>query len=102
MQKASRSARTALARETLNLNEAPPSVFARRDSPLSSALPVVVPLVGLGLALLLGVSVASARRIPWPGVAEPLYEHRINLAAVGFGAIAIALLLLWLNVTVSF
>jgi Tfp pilus assembly protein FimV len=101
VQKASRPARAALARETLNLDAAPPPVLPQREPPLSSAaLPVAVPLVGLGLMLLLGASVASARRIPWPGVAERVYARRLDLAAFGFGAIALALL--WLNVTVLF
>jgi hypothetical protein len=90
-----------LARETLNLNAAPPPVFPRREPPLSSAaLPVAVPLVGLGLMLLLGASLVSARRVPWPSVAERAYERRLDLAVCGFGAIALALL--WLNVTILF
>jgi hypothetical protein len=101
MQEASRSARATLARETLNLNAAPPPVFPRREPPLSAAaLPVAVPLVGLGLMLLLGASLVSARRVPLPGVAERVYARRRDLAAFGFGAIALALL--WLNVTVLF
>jgi hypothetical protein len=101
VQKTSRSARATLARETLNLNAAPPPVFPRREPPLSSAaLPVAVPLVGLGLMLLLGASLVSARRVPWPSVAERAYERRLDLAVCGFGAIALALL--WLNVTILF
>jgi hypothetical protein len=57
-------------------------------------------LVGLGLVLLLAASDVSARRVPWPALAERLYANRLDLAAVGFGVIAIALALLWLNVTV--
>jgi hypothetical protein len=89
-QKASRSARATLARETL-----------RREPPLSAAaLPVAVPLVGLGLMLLLGASLVSARRVPLPALANRVYARRLDLAAFGFGAIALALL--WLNVTVLF
>jgi hypothetical protein len=54
-------------------------------------------LVGLGL-LLIGASVVSTRRVPWPALAEPLYAHRVDLAVIGVGAIAVALLCL--NVTV--
>ncbi|HET8861669.1 MAG TPA: hypothetical protein VFM94_00275 [Solirubrobacterales bacterium] len=101
VRKASRSAEATLARETLNLDAAPPPVFPRREPPLSAAaLPVAVPLVGLGLMLLLGASLVSSRRVPWPGVAERVYARRLDLAAFGFGAIALALL--WLNVTVLF
>ena len=101
MQDASRSAQAALARESLNLDAAPPPVFPRPEPLLSSvALPVAVPLVGLGLMLLLGASLVSARRVPLRGVAERVYARRRDLAAFGFGAIALALL--WLNVTVLF
>src|SRR5512132_725169 len=101
VQKASRSARAALARETPNLDAAPLPVFPRPEPLLSSAaLPVAVPMVGLGLALLLGASLVSALRVPRPGVAERVYARRLDLAAFGFGAIALALL--WLNVTVLF
>lgn len=66
---------------------------------LSKALPVVVPLVGFGLLLvLLGASAVSARRVLWPPVAEPLYAHRFDVAAVGIGAIALAFLSLTITV----
>jgi ABC-type antimicrobial peptide transport system permease subunit len=96
----SQSSQATPARETPDLNPASAAVPVRRDPPLSSALPVVVPLVGLGLVLLLAASDVSARRVPWPALAERLYANRLDLAAVGFGVIAIALALLWLNVTV--
>jgi hypothetical protein len=89
--KPSRSTLAAPVRETL---------VTRRDPSLSTALPVVVPLVGLGLVLLLVPSALSARRLPLPARAEALYARRVDLAAIGFGAIALALL--WLNVTVVF
>jgi hypothetical protein len=57
-------------------------------------MPVVLPLVGFGLLLLLGASVVSVRRVPWPALAEPVYARRSDLAAIGLGAIALALLLL--------
>jgi hypothetical protein len=91
MEKASRSARATLARETLNLKASPP---LRREPPISSAsLPVAVPLIALGLMLLLGAALVFARPVSSPGVAE-------RVAAFGFGAIVLALL--WLNVTVLF
>jgi hypothetical protein len=52
-----------------------------------------MPLIALGLMLLLGASLVLARPVSSPGVAE-------RVAAFGFGAIALALL--WLNVTVLF
>jgi hypothetical protein len=94
MRWASRPARAAPARETLNLKSASPPVFPRREPPRSSAaLPVDMPLIALGLMLLLGASLVAARPVSSPGVAE-------RVAAFGFGAIALALL--WLNVTVFF
>jgi hypothetical protein len=59
----------------------------------------VLPLLGLGM-LLLGASAVSARHIPWPMLVAPLHAHRLDLAALGVGAIALALL--WLNVAVFF
>jgi GAF domain-containing protein len=80
-------------------HEALPARLAAPSGPeLSLAAPVVLPLVGLGLVLLLGAYVVSVRRIPWPAVAQPLYAHRSDVAAIGFGAIAVGLLLL--NATV--
>ncbi len=95
VRKPSRRPSAVLARTTLGLREAPAPAAAHAEPPLSRAAPVVLPLLGLGLLLLLGASVASARRVSWP---KPLYTHRRDLAAVGFGAIAIALF--WLNVTI--
>jgi hypothetical protein len=70
------------------------------ESAPAIAIPAILPLLGFGVFLLLGASVASTRRVPWPEVAEPLYAHRHNLATVGCGAIALALL--WLNAAVLF
>lgn len=100
MRKLSRRLRPASAEAPLDLNGTPTPVFARSDPSLSSAAPVVLPLFVLGLLLLLGASVVSVRRLPWPAVAEPLYARRLDLAAIGVGAIALALL--WLNVIVVF
>jgi type IV secretory pathway VirB10-like protein len=96
----SRRLRSATAEAPLDLNGTPTPVFARSDPSLSSAAPVVLPLFILGLLLLLGASVVSVRRLPRPALAETLYTRRLDVAAIGVGAIALALL--WLNVTVVF
>ena len=72
----------------------PAPVLARSEPQLSLAVPVFLPLFGLGVLLLLGASAISVRRIPWPAIAQPLYARRSDVAAIGFGAIALALLLL--------
>jgi hypothetical protein len=79
---------------------APTPLVARSEPSIPIAVPSVLPLLGLGLLLLLGASVASARWVPWPELAEPLYAHRHDIAIAGCGAIAIALL--WLNAAVLF
>ena len=58
---------------------------------------MIAPLVGFGLLLLLGAAALTPRRVPVPRIAMPLYEHRSDLVMVGVGAIALALL--WLNIT---
>lgn len=50
-------------------------------------------IVAFGL-LFLAVSAVPPRRIPWPTVAAPLFLHRSNIAVIGIGAIAIALVCL--------
>lgn len=100
MRKLSRRLRPASAEAPLDLNGTPTPVLARSDPSLSSAAPVVLPLFVLGLLLLLGASVVSVRRLPRPALAESLYARRLDVAAIGVGAIALALL--WLNVTVVF
>jgi hypothetical protein len=75
-------------------------LIARSEPSLPIAIPAILPLLGLGLVLLLGASVASARWVPWPEVAEPLYARRHDIALAGCGAIALALL--WLNAAVLF
>lgn len=100
MRKAIPSAPVAPVSKTLGLEADAAPASARRDPSLSMALPVAVPLVGLGLLLLLGASALSAGRIPLPARAEVLYARRVDLAAFGFGALALALL--WLNLTVIF
>jgi hypothetical protein len=52
-----------------------------------------MPFMLAGL-LLIGISVVPPARVPWPVVARPLYEHRSNLALIGIGTIAIALICL--------
>jgi type IV secretory pathway VirB10-like protein len=100
VRKLSRRLRPASAEAPLDLNGKPTPVFARSDPSLSSAAPVVLPLFVLGLLLLLGASVVSVRRLPRPAVAETLYARRLDVAAIGVGAIVLALL--WLNLTVVF
>jgi hypothetical protein len=100
VRKLSRRLRPASTEAPLDLNGTPTPVFARSDPSLSSAVPVVLPLFVLGLLLLLGASVVSVRRLPRPAVAETLYARRLDVAVIGVGAIALALL--WLNVTVVF
>lgn len=86
--------------QTLELDTAPASFFAPSETAPSIAIPAILPLLALGVFLLLGASVASTRRVPWPVLEEPLYAHRHHIATVGCGAIALALL--WLNAAVLF
>ena len=72
----------------------PAPVLARSEPQLSVAVPLLLPLFGVGMLLLLGASLASFRQIPLPALAQPLYARRGDVAAIGFGAIALALLLL--------
>ena len=81
----------------LALTSAP--VLSKSQGSTTLAIPRVLLLlclgiVLLGIVLLLGALVASARRVPWPEVAEPLHAHRRDLATVGIGAIAAAFLCL--------
>ncbi len=80
----------------------PPVAFRSASKPVPLiTVPTVLPLLlGIGIVLLLGASVASRRLVPWPGVAEPLYARRHDLTTAGFGAIALALL--GLNAAVLF
>lgn len=77
----------------LELASATPFI-ARPEPSIPIAIPAILPLLGLGLFLLLGASVASARWVPWPEVAEPLYARRHDIAVAGCGAIVLALLVL--------
>jgi hypothetical protein len=91
---------TVAAPATLDFAAPPPAPrMGHSEASFSSTVPVVLALFVLGLALL-GASAVEARRIPWPALAEPLSAHRVDVAAVGLGAIAFAVL--WLNVAVVF
>lgn len=85
---------------TFDVDLAAAPFVARSEPSLPISIPAILPLLGLGVLLLLGASVASARWVPWPELAEPLYARRHDLATAGCGAIAIALL--WLNAAVLF
>ena len=74
-------------------------VLSKSQGVAKPAIPKVLLLmclgiVLLGIVLLLGASLASARGVPWPEFAEPLHAHRRDLATVGIGAIAVAFLFL--------
>jgi hypothetical protein len=79
------------------LGPAPTPVLGPRLTPSSDAgtgaLPLIAPILGLGL-LALGASAVSPRRVPWPAVAQPLHVHRTDLAVAGVGLIGLALLAL--------
>jgi hypothetical protein len=85
-------------RRTLAPDLAPAPFVALSEPSRPITSPAILPLLGLGLLLLLGASVASARWVPWPELAVPLYAHRRDLATVGVGVIALAFL--WLNAAV--
>jgi hypothetical protein len=72
------------------------SPVPQRSEPEAAPL-IVVPLFMLGL-LLLGASAVPPRRVRWTAIAHPLNLHRSDLAAIGLGTIALALL--WLNIAV--
>jgi periplasmic protein TonB len=72
---------------------APAPELPETDSRVSGPLLAFVPLFSLGL-LLLAASAISPWRVPWPAISEPLYLHRANLASIGMGTIALALLCL--------
>ncbi len=76
---------------------AAPAAELSQDNPLSGALFVFVPLFILGL-LLAAASAVSPARVPWPAISKPLYLHRTDLAVIGTGTIALALLCLNIGV----
>ncbi len=79
--------------ETKGALAAPAPELSETDSRVSGPLLAFVPLFSLGL-LLLAASAISPWRVPWPVISEPLYLHRANLASIGIGTIALALLCL--------
>jgi hypothetical protein len=79
-----------------DLSVSPSVALTRAGAPVAGSLPVIVPLLGFGLLLLLGAAALTSRRAPVPRIAAPLYQHRSDLVLVGAGAIAVALL--WLNI----
>lgn len=91
----SRSSADVEAQAALDLTAAPAAQFseAAADSPVSGALLVFVPLFALGL-LLLAASAFSPALVQWQVSTEPLYRRRADLAAIGIGTIALALLCL--------
>ena len=72
---------------------APALAVGSEDDSAIGPLLAFVPLLLIGL-LLVGLTAVPPTRIPWPVISQPLYLHRPNLAAIGFGAIALALLVL--------
>jgi hypothetical protein len=92
---------TAASKRPSKLETAPPlvqlppavAVDSEDDSAIGGPLLAFVPLLLIGL-LLVGLTAVPPTRIPWPVISQPLYLHRPNLAAIGFGAIALALLVL--------
>ena len=86
------------AEPALDLARTPLPVLSQSQPSTDTAIPIVLLLLSLGIVLLLGASVASSRRVPWPELAEPLYAHRRDLATFGAGAIALAFL--WLNAAI--
>lgn len=95
----SRSTPAASVEPALDLALTSAPVLSKSQGVAKPAIPKVLLLmclgiVLLGIVLLLGAWVASARRDPWPDFAEPLHAHRRDLATVGIGAIAVAFLCL--------
>src|SRR5262245_26573728 len=67
---------------------------AEQDKPVGAGVMVIFgALIALGF-LVVGVSAVPPRRVPWPVVSEPLVAHRSQLATLGIGTIALALLCL--------
>jgi hypothetical protein len=64
------------------------------DAAVSDRLFLVVTFAVLGGLLLIGASAVPPARVPWPVLARPLFIHRSNLAAIGMGTIAVALICL--------
>jgi hypothetical protein len=69
----------------------PPPVIEKQEIALSRPLALATPLLGLGL-LILGVSALAGRQALRSSRPQALYAHRSDLAAIGVGVIALALL----------
>jgi hypothetical protein len=80
--------------EAFSPTAVPTPRLSETDTPFLGGLIVFVTLFALGGLLLLGASAVPPSRIPWPVISEPLYVHRSNLAMIGTGTIAIALICL--------
>ena len=72
---------------------ATPAAELSQSDPASGALVVFVLLFALGV-LMAAASAVSPAWIPWPAISRPLYLHRTDLAVIGIGTIALALLCL--------
>jgi hypothetical protein len=68
--------------------------LSETDTPISGGVIVFVTLSALGGLLLVGASAVPPSRVPWLAISEPLSVHRSNLAAIGTGTIAIAVICL--------
>ena len=79
--------------EALDAPAIPAAQLTETGPTLSGVAAVFGGLVILGF-LLLGASAVPPARVPWPAVAEPLFAHRSDLAALGIGTIAVAFLCL--------
>jgi hypothetical protein len=75
-----------------------PAAPPRSEAAVSDRLFLFVTLSVLGGLLLIAASAVPPARVPWPVVARPLFDHRANLAAIGMGTIAVALICLNLAV----
>jgi hypothetical protein len=70
----------------------------RSEAAVSGELLLFVTLAGLGGLLLITAAAVPPARVPWPVIGKPLYTHRSNLAVIGMGTIAVALICLNLAV----
>ena len=64
------------------------------DAAVSDRLFLFVTFAVLGGLLLIVASAVPPARVPWPVLAGELFTHRSNLAAIGMGTIAVALICL--------
>jgi hypothetical protein len=71
---------------------------APSEAAVSNRVFLFVMLAVLGGLLLIGASAVPPARVPSPALAGALFTHRSNLAAIGMGTIAVALICLNLAV----